>query len=714
MLGDPEPAKARQEFCGNVAPRCENLSQTCEQSSALSYVAFLRWWSAAHRLLANGSKGEGPVDVSYQFGDWQVDPSLGEIRRGTDVRRLQPRVFAVLQCLLDKPGYIVSTEEIIGQVWQGRAVEPIGVARNVAQIRQALGDDSRKPQYIETIPKRGYRTLAPVQRTSSAGTMAEVESETEVPPIARRTAQTANANAKLFWGNNVTSIGFGAALLVLAVGIAWYVLREPDVDAASVLGKSSEDAAFPPITAIAVMPFDDLSPDRNHQWLVDGMAEELIDSLGRIEGLRVRTRNSTAILKKQQAEGLAISEKLGVGSIVQGSILRADGTIAVLARWSRIEDGERLWSGRYEQAFENIFAVQREITVGIAEAIRAELGIEDASLSLNKQRYRTADVRAWESLQKGSLLLRDYHLSLGPAKLLQVREQFRRALEFDPNYAQAYAFLALTDYENPDGQIQGAKRVLRMDPTNLTAHDMLIEDSMLHWDFETAELMLGRLVAANPIGRHLQIRHRLYLESGRLQAALDVAKRRVQVDPMDAGCHTRLGHTYLLLGDVANAIEHLEHGIAFAREAGQMGYWPIHSHYDLALAYHLVDRDAEAIRELYTLAPEAEIDLTQTWEEANLFVAQRLEVREANSPSPLPMDDIVFCTAHLLVQAGAKERAYACLQKWIGGDKYPFREIRVHPAFDPIRDEQRFQSLVQRLEKRIAEAAGTYEGIDDV
>ena len=90
----------------------------------------------------------------YRFGEWEVDASRSEIRHGSDVQRLQPKVLEVLQYLLEHPGQIVSVEELMAQVWNGRAIEPIGVARNIAQIRRAFGDDARQPQYIETVPKR--------------------------------------------------------------------------------------------------------------------------------------------------------------------------------------------------------------------------------------------------------------------------------------------------------------------------------------------------------------------------------------------------------------------------------------------------------------------------------------------------------------------------------------------------------------------------------
>ena len=159
------------------------------------------------------------------------------------------------------------------------------------------------------------------------------------------------------------------------------------------------------LTAIAVMPFDDLSPGGGHVWLGDGMAEELIEALSRIPALRVPTRNSTTFLKTQQADIQTIGHQLNTGSVVTGSVRRLGERLTVVVEWLRISDETHLWSARYDRLLDDVFTIQRELAVGIAEAIRAVLGIHDTTASMLRERYQTTDVRAWElSIDKDSLL----------------------------------------------------------------------------------------------------------------------------------------------------------------------------------------------------------------------------------------------------------------------------------------------------------------------
>ncbi len=451
------------------------------------------------------------------------------------------------------------------------------------------------------------------------------------------------------------------------------------------------------LTSIAVLPFDDLSPEGDHDWLANGMAEDLIDALNRIEGVRVPARRSSAILKSQDADLPTIGERLAVGTVVEGSVQRVGNQLRVLVRWVRIDDRSQLWSAEYDREYEDVLAIQKELAIGIAEAIRVELDIQDAPASILAHRYQTADVRAWELYKRASLL----SLTLDPPKLAQAREMLLRAIEYDPGFVEARVRLSINVYKgDSDGieaGVEGLKSALEMDPYNAAALSMLAWDSaMRFWDFETAERLLARIPERERTAESLGVAFQVYSLTGHLDEALRAADQAVRLDPMWAGAYCNAARVHELKGEIASAMVAYERGVSVGRETGQFIF---------ACEYYYAVLSSRRQR-------------TPDVKAAGARLVESMKQRDLHIRYDAPCNPDAFATT-----AEELDQMYDCLLLVfrITDLDVPVRgyrqtilrhahaATRVVPLFMPHHEEPRFRAHLKRLDDRMALAAGTYE-----
>jgi hypothetical protein len=217
----------------------------------------------------------------------------------------------------------------------------------------------------------------------------------------------------------------------------------------------------------------------------------------------------------RQADIQTIADRLDVGTVVNGSVRRAGDRINVVVQWIQVDNERQLWSARYQRTLDDVFDVQQEIAVGIAEAIRKELDNHDTVAAMSRQRYQTTDVRAWELFRRGLALV----LTTLPGPIAKGRALLQEALLRDPDYIAARAALAWSDIDDPQARVEGARDVLALEPANLLASWVLIEDSLTFWDFATAAHLVEQALAAHPhAGMPLTaVAHHVYAGTGALQ-----------------------------------------------------------------------------------------------------------------------------------------------------------------------------------------------------
>jgi TolB-like protein/Tfp pilus assembly protein PilF len=459
--------------------------------------------------------------------------------------------------------------------------------------------------------------------------------------------------------------------------------------------------AAPPLTALAVLPFDDMSPDGDQAWLAGGMAEDLIESLSRIEQLRVIARTSSKVMKASGADIPTIGERLQVGAIVEGSVRRSGDEIRVTAQLIRVADESHLWSARYERTLDDIFAIQQEIAREIAEAVRRELGIEEWWW-LSEFRYLPKDVRAYEHMRRGFELT---YSTYSEEALREAEKHYLEALEMESGYVIAHVGLMWNHwnlwslgYDPSEERLASARaaahRALELDEATPGAHEFLALQSILVWDYASAERRLVRALEMRPDGFGLMSLHsQLLADTGRIDGALTQARGAVDLDPLFSLLHRNMGNIYLYAGDYAAAIEELEYSLELNPHLPYTAAL-------LAFAFHQrrMDKEAlDAVLRVPLVAANPELQAATRrgfedggWEGMNRALTARLA---AQTGSPCSRD--VTVGAYLYAQSGDADRMFHCLDEALAQGRL-LLGVR-HPSLDPYRDDPRFEALLARV-----------------
>jgi len=281
-----------------------------------------------------------PPPKTLRIGDWFVNPLSGEIARGEERVRLEARTMRLLLCLAATPGEVVSIDALLDQVWSGVVVTPDSVYQAVAALRRLLGDDAKQPAYIVTVPRLGYRLVAPV------------ESLADVPAAPR----PARASSR-------TYVLLALGILLVVGSLTYYLVAERNA--------ASHAAAAASPKAIAVLPFLDLTDSMNEEPFADGMTEELIHRLSKVKGLRVPAPTASFYFKGKQLPVVEIARSLHVSYVLDGSVRKSGETLRVAARLVRADDGYVVWSENYDRPLTDKLMVQDDIASEVTSALLA-------------------------------------------------------------------------------------------------------------------------------------------------------------------------------------------------------------------------------------------------------------------------------------------------------------------------------------------------------
>jgi transcriptional activator of cad operon len=289
-----------------------------------------------------------PANPILRVGAWRVNSAAGEISRDGETVRLEARTMLLLMCLAEHAGEVVSIDDLLTRVWSGVNVSPDSVYQAVASLRRQLGDDSKQPTYIATVPRRGYRMLA------------------EVGPW---TGERATPDAAKVQSSAPKRLGFvvGAMVLLALIVVVAYRIRGANRQSAS------PTIAASPQRSVAVLPFLDLTDGMKEEEFADGMTEELIDKLSRIPDFRVPTAVSSFYFKDKKVPLADIAKTLGVAYVLDGSVRKSGARLRVAARLVRADNGYVIWSESYDRPFVDKLLVQEDIAGEVAKALRASI-----------------------------------------------------------------------------------------------------------------------------------------------------------------------------------------------------------------------------------------------------------------------------------------------------------------------------------------------------
>jgi len=434
----------------------------------------------------------------YRFGDFELDLDAFELRSHGAPVKLERRPLDLLALLVTQPGHVVKREEIVAALWPPKVVIDFDSGLNtlVRKVRHALQDSSENPRFIETVPGRGYRFIAPVVACTDA---AAPES---APP---------NAPRPRAW----RPVWIAASLLLAIAGgatlAAWLALESD-----------------PQLTRIAVLPFENLTGDDQYAYLASGLAEDTRDSLAHIDPQNLRVIGAST---REVADGAGptaeIGRRLGVDLVVMSSLRLDWPKIRVSSRLLRVADGEQIWSASFNRELTNVLGLQRELSIAIAEQIRLQLSPDVAA---EIDRRQTDHPAAYALYLQGR-----YEWSkLTPAGTRRSFEYFRQATEDDPAYALAWAGLSFA--------LSTSLRTADSDPTVV------------------GPLALDALRKAEQLGpdlvetRYARGYYELFYNHNARRTAI-AARQAIELDRNNAQAHMLLGVTLPLLGENAEGLE---------------------------------------------------------------------------------------------------------------------------------------------------------------
>jgi TolB-like protein/DNA-binding winged helix-turn-helix (wHTH) protein/Flp pilus assembly protein TadD len=389
---------------------------------------------------------------SVRFGVFEIDFASGELRKRGVKIKLHDQPFKVLAMLVERPGEVITREEFRESLWPADTFVDwdLGLNSAVMKLRAALGDSAENPRFVETLPRRGYRLIIPVEPIGEAQNASPLGSSGADVPDAQSTASVQSASSEeaglLAAESSVgldspPAVGpakvpdrrmsgwlraalIGTACAALGLGFwKWFGLRRAP----------GEDGLPQPRYVIAVLPLKNLSAEPGSDYFSDGLTDEIISDLSVIDGLQVKSQTSSFAFKDKPRDIHSVGSQLGANLILEGSVLRAGEKLRVNVQLVRVSDDHPLWSGRFERELKDIFAVQDEISLSIVNELRLNLG-------QGRRRYNT-NLEAYDLYLKARAIT-----NAGPrenvANIASSIPLFEAAIARDPNFAPAYAGIA--------------------------------------------------------------------------------------------------------------------------------------------------------------------------------------------------------------------------------------------------------------------------------
>jgi TolB-like protein/DNA-binding winged helix-turn-helix (wHTH) protein/Flp pilus assembly protein TadD len=627
----------------------------------------------------------GTPSESISFAPFELDLPTGQLRKYGVRIKLQAQPFRVLAMLLERPGDIVSRDELKSRLWPGDSFGDFdhGLNKSINKIRDALGDSALNPRYVETVSRRGYRFIAEV--TPPLEPVNKIEGTETPDPRESNTSPATPPPSFLRRYRWPIATGFLLAISALLIPL---------------LVRMTQQGAA--VRSIAVLPLENLSNDETQEYFADGMTDELITVLGSVKGLRVISRSSTMLYKHVRKPLTQIARELNVDAVVEGTVLRSDQQVRITAQLIRTATDEHLWSQSYQGDLRQTLQVQEQVARSIVDQIRVKLTPHEKTV-LNDA--ASVNPGAYDAYLKGR-----YFWNKRTADGLQkALAYFTDATNLDSKYAPAYSGLAdsyalLGDWEygvlKPKEAFPKAKaaalKALALNDNLGEAHASLaLCRTLFDWDWKAAEIEWKRAVNLNP---NYASAHQWYgwlliilrrnndgIRELRKAAALDPlsliisadladafsinhefassiqqSRRTIEMDPSFAMAHLQLGQALIGIHEYDAAIQELRQAIVLSQRN------PICTSY-LGYVYALTGRNAEANKILTDLQ---------------------------NNPGQA--FGVAANIALIYTGLNKRDQAFAWLERAYENRFNP--SILLRPAFDPLRADARFQGLLRRLD----------------
>lgn len=660
-----------------------------------------------------------PLARRYQFGEFQFDVDSQRLLCGGQTIPLPPKAATLLHLFLESRGAVLKKDDIFAALWPHETVEESNLTRTIYLLRKTLTQHAPAEQFIETLPKIGYRFLAdarevlppPIAHTASqppspSSPLEVLPGESPFPA-----SPPGSLNEKLSWRETalglvyrrVQVVGNQSFLPVKSVGklnrqgrlTMWTVSALVVLSLAGLTAKRFFQSNIQ-VDSIAVLPFSELGVEGRESVLGLGMADTVISRLGSLDKIEVRPTSAIRRYAEHLVDPIQTGRELNVEAVLTGNIQRLNGQARVTAQLLRVGDGKTLWSVALDEDTAGLFALQDELTEQLTTALR---------LPLTEQQRRQLRKRETENLAAYNLYLKGrlFWNRRSPAWIRKAIESFEAAIQADPNYALAYSGLAdcyslvvsgLPPLERMPKAKTAAQKALQIDDSLAEAHASLaFIKYKFDWDWSGAEEEFRRAIELNP---NYATAHHWYGEclglQGKFAEAQAALKQAERLDPLSLAIKEDMGMVWFRMRDYQKALSKFQEvrdlDPQFVRIRNkQSETYVVMKRYDAAVterlaAMKLAGRPAEDIAALGD-AYQKEGWLGFTRKELALGLAGNLRSGEDYK-------------AKLYLHLGDTEQALAWLEKSfeVRGEG-PIR-MKTDPEFDPIRSHPRFLALLQR------------------
>jgi DNA-binding winged helix-turn-helix (wHTH) protein/TolB-like protein/Tfp pilus assembly protein PilF len=630
----------------------------------------------------------------YEFGPFRLDPEKPCLWRNGEPVALTPKAIETLLVLIQQNGKLVEREALMTAIWPDTFVEDGNLNFNVSMLRKALGTDAAGEQYIQTIPRHGYRFRAEVREVTEeiSALAAErqvgarvIEHELEAP--AESEVTSAQPLPRLPVQNNrwVYVAAVLAAVVMIAIGL-WFFFHRQGTPTSG-------------IRSVAVLPFQSLGDDDTDKTIALGLTDTLVTRLGSLRSVAVRPIVSVGRYAKGEQDPVEIGRKLQVDAVVAGTLQHTEGHLRINAHLLRVADGVLIWSGSFDENESDLFKLQDELSLQATQSLVSRL--TDKEKILLGKRY-TQSSEAFHAYWRGRFFLEKRN----PLKAIP---EFRQAIDYDPNYALAYAGLAdaytaqAISTSGADDELFESARVsinkaLALDP-NLSDSQTSLAQLKYHyyWDWQGAEQAFRRALELDPnsVNAH-QFYARLLATLGRYGEALVEVEKARELDPRSIDLAVPLFAILEKQGRYDEALKALETSLQMDKDASvaQRAVGKIH------LLKGEYTRVVELAHEHFPNSKEIDLFWASMLATAYYKIGQKDKAAEMQEYlKQLAAKDskaLYFLVMHYS-ELGRTDEAIAALQKCL-----ELREDRMvwtkdEPRFAGIKNDPRFQAILRKM-----------------
>ena len=624
---------------------------------------------------------------SVRFGTFEVDLRLGELRKNGTRVKLTGQPFQILVILLEHPGDLVTREQLQGRLWPSDTFVDFDRGLNAAinRMREALGDSADNPHFVETLPRRGYRFIAPIVDPGTPRTAQPHPTSPSVSTLGRMETEEKRSSPKRL----IVLVTTFVALALSAVVLVGY----------RIVGTGVKQPGT--IRSLAVLPLQNISGDPGQQYLADGMTEELIGRLAAIRNLRVISRTSAMRFKTTNLSAPEIAKALGADVIVEGSVMREGSRIRVHAQLIRAVPEEHFWSEAYDREVRDILDLESDVAQSIANKVEVSL--------TGEERHRLVSVRAIDPEVYENYLKGRFALARGNnrADVEESIRYFNEALSKDPRHALSYlglaeaygwlgtVFIGGVAQEYRPKRALAARKALELDPTLVEAHLLLAYTAQEQWRWAEAQAEYQKAIALRPNDASAHSGLGFWLTcQGRAEEALAETRLGRELDPL-AVSGDELGSTLFFARRYVEAEQELRSELAIrpdnARALMGLGF--------VLVANHNARVAVDVLQKAASISERAPANLglliyayAQSGDRAH---AVRLlqELKRRNQTGYVPAAAFMLGFLGL----GDYDQAFFWIEKAYTEQSNILQFLKVNPIFDPVRSDPRFLDLLRRV-----------------